>query len=162
MKTLIAIDPGAGGGIAYRMPKHSGTDPLTGFVIISTTEGAVPMPDTPHGIAHVLSEISGNVAYVECLVEDVHAMPGQGVTSMFSFGRNLGTILGVLAALKIPYRMETPQKWMKKVGGLPSDKAERKHRLKQIAQARYPHLKVTLKTADALAMLSTMEGVPHD
>lgn len=146
MKTLIAIDPGAGGGIAAEYA----------HVAI-----AVPMPDTPHGIAEVLSDIANHGDGVECLVEDVHAMPGQGVTSMFSFGRNLGTILGVLAALKIPYRMETPQRWQKKVGGLPSDKKERKERLKAIAQARYPHLRVTLKTADALAMLSTMEGTTN-
>lgn len=47
---------------------------------------------------------------IVCL-EHVHAMPGQGVTSMFSFGQNLGWIQGVLETLGIPYELVTPQKW---------------------------------------------------
>lgn len=146
-KTIIAIDPGAGGGIAWKCGENH--------------VYAAKMPETAHDLAEQMDAIANSANSqgmpIECLVEDVHAMPGQGVTSMFSFGRNLGTILGVLAALKVPYRMERPQSWQKKVGGLPADKKERKDRLKAIAQARYPHLKVTLATADALAMLSTME-----
>jgi crossover junction endodeoxyribonuclease RuvC len=37
-------------------------------------------------------------------VEQVGAMPGQGVTSMFNFGKSLGYIEGVLQALQIPYQ----------------------------------------------------------
>lgn len=56
-----------------------------------------------------------------CIIEKVHAMPGQGVSSMFSFGQNYGYITGVLNALNI-YPLEvTPQKW-KKYYGLHTDK----------------------------------------
>lgn len=49
-------------------------------------------------------------------VEKVHAMPGQGVTSMFGFGRSFGVVEGVLAALSIPVTLVTPQAWGKTMG----------------------------------------------
>ena len=45
------------------------------------------------------------------VVEHVGAMPGQGVTSMFSFGQSFGFILGVLTAFQIPFELVRPQKW---------------------------------------------------
>lgn len=50
---------------------------------------------------------------VFCVVEHVNAMPGQGVTSCFSFGQNFGFILGLLTAFCIPYELVRPQKWKK-------------------------------------------------
>lgn len=46
-------------------------------------------------------------------MEQVGAMPGQGVTSMFTFGHAAGTVSGVLGALEIPVVMVTPQSWKK-------------------------------------------------
>ncbi len=48
-----------------------------------------------------------------CCLEHVSAMPGQGVSSTFSFGSNFGFIQGVLSALHIPYELIRPQKWKK-------------------------------------------------
>jgi crossover junction endodeoxyribonuclease RuvC len=48
-----------------------------------------------------------------CCLEHVGAMPGQGVTSMFSFGENFGFIQGLLKANGIPYELVRPQKWKK-------------------------------------------------
>lgn len=50
---------------------------------------------------------------VVCCLEKVGAMPGQGVVSMFNFGRNLGLIEGMLQANKIPYQLVPPQTWKK-------------------------------------------------
>ena len=60
----------------------------------------------PHEIEHVA-------------LEQVSAMPGQGVTSMFNFGQTYGAIRGVLAGLRIPVTMVTPAKWTRdlKVSG---------------------------------------------
>lgn len=58
---------------------------------------------------------------VVCCLEKVGAMPGQGVVSMFNFGRNLGFIEGLLQANKIPYQLVPPQTW-KKEFTLSSDK----------------------------------------
>jgi len=45
------------------------------------------------------------------VIEKVHAMPGQGVTSMFNFGMSYGFIRGWLNASNHKYRLVTPQKW---------------------------------------------------
>ena len=49
-------------------------------------------------------------------IEKVGAMPGQGVTSMFNFGKSAGYIEGVLAALGIPYQLIVPRKWKSEFG----------------------------------------------
>lgn len=51
-----------------------------------------------------------------CCLERVGAMPGQGVTSMFSFGNNFGFLRGVLRSYRIPFELVTPQKWKKEFG----------------------------------------------
>jgi crossover junction endodeoxyribonuclease RuvC len=50
-------------------------------------------------------------------------MPGQGVTSMFNFGRSYGDVRGVIGAMEVPLHFVTPQKW-KKHFGLSSDKEQ--------------------------------------
>lgn len=50
------------------------------------------------------------------VVEQVHAMPSQGVTSMFSFGENYGWIKGLLDAFGVPFVLVPPQTWKKKYG----------------------------------------------
>ena len=49
-------------------------------------------------------------------VEQIGAMPGQGVTSMFNFGKSAGFIEGVLQALEIRYQLVRPQVWKKEFG----------------------------------------------
>jgi crossover junction endodeoxyribonuclease RuvC len=56
------------------------------------------------------------------IVEKVGAMPGQGVTSMFSFGHAVGSIMGVLGAFMIPTTLVTPQSWKKESGIIGKDK----------------------------------------
>ena len=141
---FIAIDPGANGGIAWRS-----IDEVC----------CAPMPDNVHELVGLLQGIALLADRVDCVLECVHAMPRDGGRAAFSFGENYGQIQGVLASLRIPYRLITPQKWQAKVGGLPKGadkKKERKDALKAYALQRFPHLgkKVTLKTSDALAMLA--------
>lgn len=59
----------------------------------------------------------------ECfaVVEHVGAMPGQGVSSCFSFGRSFGWLLGMLDTLGVPYELVRPQRW-KKAFSCTSDK----------------------------------------
>ena len=56
------------------------------------------------------------------VIEQVHAMPNQGVSSMFSFGHSAGTISGVLGALQMPHVYTTPQAWKKYYGLIGKDK----------------------------------------
>lgn len=57
-------------------------------------------------------------------VEKVGAMPGQGVTSMFNFGKGAGFIEGVLSALSIPYQLVLPQTWKKEFSLIHKDKSD--------------------------------------
>ena len=47
------------------------------------------------------------------VVEQVNAMPGQGVTSMFNFGQTFGAIKGICASLGLPIFFVRPSKWKK-------------------------------------------------
>lgn len=58
-----------------------------------------------------LATRNGQDAKVFCVVEHVGAMPGQGVTSCFSFGENFGFIQGLLEAFCHPYELVRPAKW---------------------------------------------------
>ena len=57
------------------------------------------------------------------VVERVHAMPKQGVTSSFSFGRGFGIWQGILVALGIPYHLVEPATWKRHYGLLGKDKS---------------------------------------
>lgn len=50
------------------------------------------------------------------IIEHVSAMPGQGVTSMFSFGETFGMLQGIVATLGVPYTLVRPQAWKKALG----------------------------------------------
>lgn len=58
----------------------------------------------------------------EAKIELVHAMPGQGVTSMFSFGHAVGSLMGVLGTLMIPVTQVPPRTWKAAAGLLGTDK----------------------------------------
>ena len=65
-------------------------------------------------------------------IEQVGAMPGQGVSSMFNFGHSCGTVMGVVAALGYAHTMVTPQKWKKNAGLIGTDKEAARARAIQI------------------------------
>jgi len=60
-----------------------------------------------------LKELSYEKKEAKVVVEQVNAMPGQGVTSMFNFGQSFGVIKGVCAALRLPVYFVRPVKWKK-------------------------------------------------
>lgn len=72
--------------------------------------------------------------------ESVTARPGQGVTSMFTFGHGLGTITAVLATLCVPYLLIRPQVWQShfEIQSLSSAKAEHKREIADRAEALFP------------------------
>lgn len=76
------------------------------------------------------------------VVERVHAMPKQGVTSMFSFGMNFGIWQGFLIALDWPFLLVPPQTWMKNLVSK-SDGPDTKTRVKNVAQRLYPKAELT-------------------
>ena len=137
----IGIDPGRSGGIAC---------------ITSDELFAIKCPDTIADMNDKLEAIvyvANHTGYrVYAIIEAVHSMPKQGVRSVFTFGKNYGEWLGLLAGNKIPYIQVSPQKWMKYFGSMPKDKKHRKNHIKHLAQQRYPHNRITLATSDAVLL----------
>lgn len=82
--------------------------------------------------------------------EQVSAMPGQGVSSAFSFGRSLGVIEGVAASFGKPFHLVTPQRWKKHFGLIGTDKDA----ARTIASQLFPEAELSRKKdigrADAL------------
>ena len=93
----IGIDPGKTGAIAFLDEKGN-------YVNILDYDA--------DNVARALFDYKASVKYA--YLERVHSMPGQGVSSTFSFGENFGWWNGVLRAFQIPYDTIPPQSWMKR------------------------------------------------
>ncbi len=146
VRPIIAIDPGKSGGIAIR---HS-----DGSILLQA------MPPTEGDIVEAIGNCeAGSACYLEKVGGFMRQDKGKNVASghgMFKFGANFGFVQGVLMALRIPIILVTPGKWQKRLGvGTKSDRTttQWKNVLKAEAQRRYPQLKITLKTCDALLIL---------
>ena len=64
-------------------------------------------------LVNIIKENTNDEEEIAVIVEQVNAMPGQGVTSMFNFGQTFGAIKGVCAALGLPIFFVRPSKWKK-------------------------------------------------
>ena len=107
---ILGIDPGLSGAIAILEDKK--------------VVGIFEMPVMAEGkknkrqlnsaqLVNIIKENIGNNDETAVVVEQVNAMPGQGVTSMFNFGQTFGAIKGVCAALELPIFFVRPSKWKK-------------------------------------------------
>lgn len=89
---------------------------------------------------------------VKIALENVHAMPGQGVSSMFSMGYGLGLWRGIIASLDLPLTMVEPVVWKRQMGLIGKDKAASV----VLAQQRFPTADLRRKKdhgrADALLL----------
>ena len=109
---IVGIDPGAKGALAFFDPV-AGTLDIVDIPTVEVKRGAKSKVEiSPQMLAAVIGARHPSVA----VLEKVGAMPGQGTSSMFQFGRGVGMIEGVLAALHIPIVYITPQGWQKAVG----------------------------------------------
>ena len=102
---MLGVDPGLNGAIALFDPS---------LEVIQVRDMPVAMSGVGQRrvvVPVLLAEIVRGFAPTVAWVEQVHAMPKQGVSSVFKFGQVYGAILGVLAALDIPTRLVTPNLW---------------------------------------------------
>jgi hypothetical protein len=138
---------------------------LTGALAILGDFDEIHLHDLPQANSELdpaaLARILRDAAPRRAVIELVHAMPGQGVTSMFKFGRSYGTILGVLGALSIPTIRVRPQTWKHHFGLL----RQPKDASRALALRLYPDLEgLNLKKhhgrADALLLARFLLEVP--
>lgn len=142
-KIFIGVDPGKNGGVAVinEIPNHE-------------TTLSFRCPNTVNKMAYsLISTIPEGVSYNDVLVivEHVHAMPKQGVVSMFSFGQNLGQWEGILGAFELDVTYCGPRTWMQHYDCKPNmDRKDRKRYLRGIAENLFPNIKMTFNVSDAL------------
>ena len=118
---IIGIDPGISGSICF----------LEDGKILDVIE----MPTMTEGKknkrqvngAQIYNEISKRTQRTEkkdvrVIIEQVSAMPGQGVTSMFNFGQSFGILKGICSAMQLPMYFVRPAKWKKYFGLINSEK----------------------------------------
>ena len=107
---IIGIDPGLSGAIAVLKNNKV----LNIFEIPVMSEGKKNKRQL--NSAQLVKLLRDNIKTdeeVSVVVEQVNAMPGQGVTSMFNFGQTFGAIKGICAALSLPIFFVRPSKWKK-------------------------------------------------
>ena len=109
---IIGIDPGISGAIC--------------FFENGEIKDVIDMPVMAEGKknkkqingSQIFNEISKRIkdhetVNINVIIEQVSAMPGQGVTSMFNFGQSFGVIKGICAAMQLPIFFVRPAKWKK-------------------------------------------------
>ena len=109
---IIGIDPGISGAIC--------------FFENGEVKNIIDMPSMAEGKKNkrqingnqLFNEIKNNIKNISksnicVVVEQVSAMPGQGVTSMFNFGQSFGVIKGICSAMQLPIYFVRPAKWKK-------------------------------------------------
>lgn len=124
--TIIGIDPGLSGAIA--LMDAAGACQVWDMPTLALTRGGKNKREID---AHSLVRLFADNRAGHAFIEGMRAMPGQGVTSMFALGKGYGIILGVLAALDVPYTVIDSRKW-KNVLGVPAAKDGARARASQL------------------------------
>lgn len=128
MDYRIGIDPGVSGSIVVLAEWGKGDFlPEAWLRMPFVKMGKSPRVNCP-AVAAFLRRYAGCHAYIE----SVHAMPGQGSVSMFTFGHAAGAVEGVVGALGMPMTLVTPQRWKKHAGLIGTDKDASRSRAIQV------------------------------
>ena len=118
---IIGIDPGISGSICFFEDGN-----ILDVVEMPTMAEGKKNKRQVNG-AQIFNEISKRVDKAEkqnvrVVIEQVSAMPGQGVTSMFNFGQSFGILKGICSAMQLPMYFIRPAKWKKYFGLIKSEK----------------------------------------
>ena len=119
MTAWIGIDPGQKGGVAC--VEMSGT--LRWAMEMPAISGEVDAFALAAALEH-----EATVQPIKVIIEQVHSMPGQGVSTTFKFGKNFGIAIGVVAALHLSLHRVTPQKWKQQFVLTGKDKDASRHK----------------------------------
>ena len=118
---IIGIDPGISGSICF----FEDGKILDVLEMPTMTDGKKNKKQV-NG-AQIYNEITIKTRGIEkqdlrVIIEQVSAMPGQGVTSMFNFGQSFGILKGICSAMQLPMYFVRPAKWKKYFGLIKSEK----------------------------------------
>ena len=107
---IFGIDPGLSGALAIL--DNSNVIDVIDLPVMAEGKKNKRQLSSAHLSQYMVKNIV-NIEDTVVVVEQVNAMPGQGVTSMFNFGQTFGAIKGVCAALGLPIFFVRPSKWKK-------------------------------------------------
>ena len=118
---VIGIDPGISGSICF----FKDVEIIDVVEMPTMTEGKKNKKQV-NG-SQIFNEISFRVKKldkkdIKVIIEQVSAMPGQGVTSMFNFGQSYGILKGICSAMQLPMYFVRPAKWKKYFNLINSEK----------------------------------------
>jgi len=155
MTTVLGIDPGLSGAAAWL--DTSGALAVVDMPVLQIDRGKKAKREVDAaGLAELVRQHRPDVA----IVERVGAMPGQGVTSMFSFGRSAGVIEGVLAGLGVPVTLVAPAAW-KRALKVQSGKDGARLRASQLIPAGCGNWRLVKHDGRAEAALLAFWGLSH-
>jgi len=108
---IIAIDPGISGSICF----FEDGKILEVIEMPVMTEGKKNKKQVNGAQIYneFLKRINRKDYEIRVVIEQVSAMPGQGVTSMFNFGQSFGILKGICSAMQLPMFFVRPNKWKK-------------------------------------------------
>ena len=118
---VIGIDPGISGSICFFQDGK-----INDVVEMPTMTEGKKNKKQVNG-SQIFNEISNRTKKIDrddirVVIEQVSAMPGQGVTSMFNFGQSFGILKGICSAMQLPMYFVRPAKWKKYFNLINSEK----------------------------------------
>jgi len=118
---IIGIDPGISGSICFFQDGE-----VKDVIDMPTMTDGKKNKRQVNG-SQIYNEISKKIIdtdkkNVKVVIEQVSAMPGQGVTSMFNFGQSFGILKGICSAMQLPMYFVRPAKWKKYFNLINSEK----------------------------------------
>ena len=118
---IIGIDPGISGSICFFQDGK-----IIDVVEMPTMTEGKKNKKQVNG-SQIFNEITDRIKKldkkdIKVIIEQVSAMPGQGVTSMFNFGQSFGILKGICSAMQLPMYFVRPAKWKKYFNLINSEK----------------------------------------
>ena len=151
---IIGIDPGISGSICF----FEDGKILEVIEMPVMTEGKKNKKQVNGAQIYneFLKKINGKDDEIRVVIEQVSAMPGQGVTSMFNFGQSFGILKGICSAMQLPVFFVRPARWKKYFNLINSQKDASRTRAIEIFPYFSPQLskKKDSNKADAILIAS--------
>ena len=152
---IIGIDPGISGSICFFQDGK-----IIDVVEMPTMAEGKKNKKQVNG-SQIFNEISDRIKKsdkndIKVVIEQVSAMPGQGVTSMFNFGQSFGILKGICSAMQLPMYFVRPAKWKKYFNLINSEKDASRTKAIEIFPYFSSHLskKKDSNKADAILIAS--------
>lgn len=127
---VIGVDPGKSGAIAI-LDRQGRLHAVHDMPVVGPIVSAALLSETVH--EHI--DPFALAPFGTAVIEDVHSMPKQGVSSSFAFGRSLGVVEGVMAGEGLSLVYVSPARW-KRAMSLTADKGVSRRR----AIEQWPHM----------------------